>query len=84
MERNPNSAAAINRRYNPAAAAHHDDKSASALKRFTRWLHLKQYQIEVTFSVYMFTPVEKFVFCADPPRRRLSVSVLSKDPSFVC
>ncbi|CAM1508309.1 Fc.00g051570.m01.CDS01 [Cosmosporella sp. VM-42] len=27
-----------------------------------RWLSLKQYQLEVTFSVYMFTPWEKFFF----------------------
>ena len=40
-----------------------NDKPTSALRRLTRWLHLKQYQIEVTFSVYMFTPVEKFIFC---------------------
>ncbi|RWA07734.1 hypothetical protein EKO27_g7368 [Xylaria grammica] len=32
------------------------------LQRFGRWLALKQYQIEVTFGVYMFTPTEKFVF----------------------
>ncbi|KAK7749397.1 hypothetical protein SLS62_008141 [Diatrype stigma] len=31
-------------------------------QRLGRWLRLKQYQIEVTFGVYMFTPVEKFVF----------------------
>lgn len=28
-----------------------------------RWFRLKQYQIEVTFGVYIFTPIEKFVFC---------------------
>lgn len=28
-----------------------------------RWLRLKQYQIEVTFGVYIFTPIEKFFFC---------------------
>ncbi|KAI1498512.1 hypothetical protein F5X99DRAFT_322918 [Biscogniauxia marginata] len=33
-----------------------------ALQRFGRWLRLKQYQIEVTFGVYMFTPTEKFIF----------------------
>ncbi|KAK7953975.1 hypothetical protein PG988_014669 [Apiospora saccharicola] len=27
-----------------------------------RWFRLKQYQIEVTFGVYIFTPIEKFVF----------------------
>ncbi|KAJ2970165.1 hypothetical protein NUW58_g9778 [Xylaria curta] len=32
------------------------------LQRFGRWLSLKQYQIEVTFGVYMFTPTEKFIF----------------------
>lgn len=34
----------------------------SAVQRFGRWLRLKQYQVEVTFAVYMFTPTEKFVF----------------------
>ncbi|KAK1482514.1 hypothetical protein CCUS01_04127 [Colletotrichum cuscutae] len=36
----------------------------SALQSFSKWLHLKQYQIEVTFSVYIFTPLEKFIFSA--------------------
>jgi len=39
----------------------------SALTKFFKWLHLKQYQIEVTYSVYMFTPIERFVFCTGPP-----------------
>lgn len=30
---------------------------------FTKWLQLKIYQVEVTFSVYIFTPLEKFIFC---------------------
>ncbi|WYZ38790.1 hypothetical protein EsH8_III_000704 [Colletotrichum jinshuiense] len=34
----------------------------TALQSFSKWLHLKQYQIEVTFSVYIFTPLEKFIF----------------------
>lgn len=34
----------------------------SPLESFTKWLKLKIYQLEVTFSVYIFTPVEKFVF----------------------
>lgn len=38
-------------------------ENISAPHRLGRWLRLKQYQIEVTFGVYMFTPVEKFVFC---------------------
>lgn len=29
---------------------------------FGRWLHLKQFQLEITFCVYMFTPWEKFAF----------------------
>ncbi|KAL2760789.1 hypothetical protein ACRALDRAFT_1066762 [Sodiomyces alcalophilus JCM 7366] len=32
----------------------------SMLTSFGRWLHLKQYQFEVTYTVYMFTPWEKF------------------------
>ncbi|KAI1328792.1 hypothetical protein F5Y16DRAFT_398005 [Xylariaceae sp. FL0255] len=37
-------------------------ENQSLLQRFGRWLSLKQYQIEVTFGVYMFTPTEKFIF----------------------
>ncbi|KAF7561604.1 hypothetical protein G7046_g2563 [Stylonectria norvegica] len=46
---------------------------------FRKWLALKQYQLEVTFSVYMFTPWEKFFFSMShldlspiPPASRLS------------
>jgi hypothetical protein len=38
------------------------ERDLPALQRLGRFLRLKQYQIEVTFGVYMFTPVEKFVF----------------------
>lgn len=34
----------------------------SVFRSFRQWLSLKQYQLEVTFSVYMFTPWEKFIF----------------------
>ncbi|MCJ1351127.1 MAG: hypothetical protein MMC33_001109 [Icmadophila ericetorum] len=27
-----------------------------------RWLQRKRYQYEVTFSLYMLTPIEKFIF----------------------
>ncbi|KAI5862757.1 hypothetical protein GGS23DRAFT_597079 [Durotheca rogersii] len=37
-------------------------ENLSPPQRFGRWLRLKQYQIEVTFGVYMFTPTEKFAF----------------------
>ncbi|KAI1312763.1 hypothetical protein F5Y03DRAFT_390462 [Xylaria venustula] len=39
-----------------------EPENQSVLQRFGRWLSLKQYQIEVTFGVYMFTPTEKFIF----------------------
>lgn len=32
------------------------------LDRFGKWVQLKVYQVEVTYSVYMFTPAEKFIF----------------------
>lgn len=32
-----------------------------------RWLQKKNYQYEVTSSLYMLTPTEKFVFSAFPP-----------------
>lgn len=37
--------------------------SVSPFKSLTKWLSLKIYQVEVTFSVYIFTPLEKFIFC---------------------
>lgn len=43
-------------------------------KSLIRWLQRKRYQYEVTFSLYMLTPTEKFIFstCSltyypDPP-----------------
>jgi len=36
-----------------------------------RWFQRKRYQYEVTFSLYMLTPTEKFIFstsaCVGPP-----------------
>lgn len=36
--------------------------SVSPFQSLTKWLSLKLYQVEVTFSVYIFTPLEKFIF----------------------
>ena len=36
-----------------------------------KWLQKKNYQYEVTFSLYMLTPMEKFIFSM--PRRLLAV-----------
>jgi len=33
---------------------------------FVKWLQKKNYQYEVTFSLYMLTPTEKFIF-SEPP-----------------
>ncbi|KIW20159.1 hypothetical protein PV08_00734 [Exophiala spinifera] len=38
------------------------ENKSSYLSSFVRWLQLKKYQYEVTFSLYMLTPTEKFVF----------------------
>ncbi|KAK0727255.1 hypothetical protein B0T26DRAFT_636262 [Lasiosphaeria miniovina] len=35
---------------------------SSYLEAFSKWLKLKIYQLEVTLSVYIFTPIEKFIF----------------------
>ena len=44
---------------------HHDlPAMASQLESFSKWLQLKIYQLEVTYSVYIYTPIEKFIFCA--------------------
>ncbi|KAI0116572.1 hypothetical protein F4776DRAFT_666327 [Hypoxylon sp. NC0597] len=34
----------------------------STIEAFARWAWLKKYRIEVTYGVYVFTPVEKAVF----------------------
>ena len=34
---------------------------------FVRWLKKKNYQYEVTFSLYMLTPTEKFIFSGCSP-----------------
>lgn len=39
----------------------------SILAQFVRWLRLKKYQYEVTFSLYMLTPTERFIFSTSPP-----------------
>ncbi|KAI8961774.1 hypothetical protein F5Y11DRAFT_348103 [Daldinia sp. FL1419] len=36
--------------------------SLSTIKAFARWARLKKYRIEVTYGVYVFTPVEKALF----------------------
>ncbi|WEW61527.1 hypothetical protein PRK78_007017 [Emydomyces testavorans] len=36
--------------------------SPSILTSFVRWVRLKNYQYEVTFALYMLTPMEKFIF----------------------
>ena len=44
--------------------------ASSPFDKFSKWLKLKIYQIELNFSVYMFTPWERIVFCAwNPPLR---------------
>lgn len=47
--------------------AEHELATMSLLERFSKWLQLKVYQVEVTFSVYMFTPLEKLFFCKPRP-----------------
>jgi Small subunit of serine palmitoyltransferase-like len=39
-----------------------DKASTSYYAGFRRWLQIKKYQYEVTFSLYMLTPTEKLVF----------------------
>jgi len=38
----------------------------SYLESLSKWIQLKIYQLEVTYSVYIFTPIEKFIFCTKP------------------
>ncbi|KAK0739803.1 hypothetical protein B0T21DRAFT_363353 [Apiosordaria backusii] len=46
--------------YRPPTAE--EKLTMSPLDKFSKWLELKIYQLEVTMSVYMFTPMEKFIF----------------------
>lgn len=44
-------------------------KTSSAMlyaSKLIRWLQRKRYQYEVTFSLYMLTPTEKFIFSTFP------------------
>ncbi|KAL2405847.1 hypothetical protein ABEF95_002602 [Exophiala dermatitidis] len=45
-----------------AKATREQRASASYLSSFVRWVQLKKYQYEVTFSLYMLTATEKFIF----------------------
>ena len=44
---------------------------------FVKWLQKKNYQYEVTFSLYMLTPTEKFVFS------KLRIPLSAGEVSFV-
>ncbi|KAK0664465.1 hypothetical protein QBC41DRAFT_328722 [Cercophora samala] len=46
--------------YRPPTAE--EKLTMSPVDRLSKWLELKIYQLEVTMSVYMFTPMEKFIF----------------------
>lgn len=43
------------------------EQRTSHVLSFVRWLQLKKYQYEVTFSLYMLTPTEKFIFSTFVP-----------------
>ncbi|KAJ0114938.1 hypothetical protein J7T55_004681 [Diaporthe amygdali] len=43
-------------------ASSSSSSSVSPYQSLTKWLSLKVYQVEVTYSVYIFTPLEKFIF----------------------
>lgn len=65
---------------NPSTMAHTSSPSSSSsstsrshrrpsepyLSSLIRWLQLKKYQYEVTFSLYMLTSTEKFIFSTTP------------------
>lgn len=44
------------------ARAAKEQPRVSYLASLARWLQLKKYQYEVTFSLYMLTSTEKFIF----------------------
>jgi hypothetical protein len=41
-------------------------RQPSAVSSFIRWLKLKNYQYEVTFSLYMLSPTERIIFSMPP------------------
>ncbi|KAI9839357.1 MAG: hypothetical protein M1837_002124 [Sclerophora amabilis] len=46
----------------PTSSSSSGASSSSSPSNLLRWLRLKRYQYEVTFSLYMLTPIEKFIF----------------------
>lgn len=49
---------------------------------FVKWLQKKNYQYEVTFSLYMLTPTEKFVFSTfHSPSQSIYLTTLCKETS---
>ena len=44
----------------------HDRTSTSYYASLRRWVQIKKYQYEVTFSLYMLTPTEKWIFSMLP------------------
>ena len=55
--------------------ARENRQSASPLNSLIRWLQLKNYQYEVTFSLYMLTYTEKVVFSM-PSSPKAPMSIL--------
>lgn len=58
----------------PTDNHHHHTHTTTAptmfLQQILKFLALKRYQYEVTFSLYMLTPVEKVIFSTFHSRRR--------------
>lgn len=48
-----------------------------------RWLQRKRYQYEVTFSLYMLTPTEKFIFSALTASGCLASTLITITDSFL-
>lgn len=51
----------------------------SALPALIKFLQRKRYQYEVTYSLYMLTPVEKFIFSTLRPAPSLFLCLSSRD-----
>lgn len=47
----------------PREGSRADIDEMTVLASLVQWLQLKKYQLEVSFSVYIYTPLEKFIFC---------------------
>lgn len=65
----------------PRATEQQSSRSPTMLSSLIRWLQIKKYQYEVTFSLYMLTSTEKVVFSRKLPMHGDCRLTLMQTPS---